>query len=81
MVDRHLRLGVDIPDQPATGLSALAVAAVMLPKDRSAPSETLDVTGMLLLSPGMAALLGGMSSLPGRRTLADPMCCCHRLPA
>lgn len=54
------------------GLSALAVAAVMLPKDRSAPSETLDVTGMLLLSPGMAALLGGMSSLPGRRTLADP---------
>ncbi|ASW91697.1 DHA2 family efflux MFS transporter permease subunit [Mycobacterium marseillense] len=54
------------------GLSALAVAAVMLPKDRSAPSETLDVTGMLLLSPGMAALLGGMSSIPGRRTLADP---------
>lgn len=54
------------------GLSALAVAAVMLPKDRSAPSETLDVTGMLLLSPGMAALLGGMSSLPGRCTLADP---------
>lgn len=54
------------------GLSALAVAAVMFPKDRSAPSETLDVTGMLLLSPGMAALLGGMSSLPGRRTLADP---------
>lgn len=46
------------------GLSALAVAAVMLPKDRSAPSETLDVTGMLLLSPGMAALLGGMSSSP-----------------
>lgn len=53
------------------GLAALAVAALMFPKDRSAPWETLDVTGMLLLSPGMAALLAGMSSLPGRRTLTD----------
>ncbi len=53
------------------GLIAFALAAVMLPKDRPAPSEALDVTGMLLLSPGMAILLAGLSSIPGRRTIAD----------
>jgi EmrB/QacA subfamily drug resistance transporter len=53
------------------GLSAFAVAAVMFPKDRPAPSETPDVTGMLLLSPGMAILLAGLSSTPGRRAIAD----------
>jgi MFS transporter, DHA2 family, multidrug resistance protein len=53
------------------GLSAVALAAVMFPKDRPAPSEALDVTGMLLLSPGMAILLAGLSSIPGRRTIAD----------
>lgn len=53
------------------GLSALALAAVLFPKDRPAPWESLDLTGMLLLSPGMAAFLAGMSSIPGRRTIAD----------
>lgn len=53
------------------GLGTFALAALMFPKDRPAPSEALDVTGMLLLSPGMAALLAGLSSLPGRGTIAD----------
>lgn len=53
------------------GLCAFAVAAVMFPKDRPAPSESLDVTGMLLLSPGMVILLAGLSSIPGRRATTD----------
>ncbi|KLO42163.1 DHA2 family efflux MFS transporter permease subunit [Mycobacterium nebraskense] len=53
------------------GLSAFALAAVMLPKDRPLPSEALDVTGMLLLSSGMVTLLAGVSSIPGHRTIAD----------
>jgi MFS transporter, DHA2 family, multidrug resistance protein len=53
------------------GLGVFALAAVMLPKDRPAPSEALDVTGMLLLSPGMVTLLAGLSSISGRRTIAD----------
>lgn len=54
------------------GLTACALAAVFFPKDRPAPSETLDVTGALLLSPGVATLLAGVSAIPGRRTVADP---------
>ncbi|WP_082960467.1 MULTISPECIES: DHA2 family efflux MFS transporter permease subunit [unclassified Mycobacterium] len=53
------------------GLGTVALAALMFPKDRPAPAEALDVTGMLLLSPGMAALLAGLSAVPGRGTLAD----------
>nr|WP_232078969.1 DHA2 family efflux MFS transporter permease subunit [Mycobacterium florentinum] len=53
------------------GLIAFVLAAVMFPKDRSAPSEALDVTGALLLSPGMATLLAGVSAIPGRHTIAD----------
>jgi EmrB/QacA subfamily drug resistance transporter len=53
------------------GLGALALAAVMFAKDRPAPSETFDFVGVLLLSPGVAALLIGVSSIPGRGTVAD----------
>ncbi|OBG60684.1 MULTISPECIES: DHA2 family efflux MFS transporter permease subunit [unclassified Mycobacterium] len=53
------------------GLVAVALAAVMFPKDRPARSETLDVVGLLLLSPGAAIFLAGVSSIPGRRTIAD----------
>ncbi|MEB4211736.1 DHA2 family efflux MFS transporter permease subunit [Mycobacterium sp. 94-17] len=53
------------------GLIAVALAAVMFPKDHPAPSEALDVTGLLLLSPGMAAFLAGLSAISGRRTIAD----------
>lgn len=53
------------------GLTAFALAAVMFPKDRSAPSEALDITGALLLSPGVAIFLCGVCSIPGRHTIAD----------
>ena len=53
------------------GLAAFVLAAVMFPKDRPAPSESFDVTGVLLLSPGVAIFLVGVSSIPGRHTVAD----------
>ncbi|OMC20029.1 DHA2 family efflux MFS transporter permease subunit [Mycobacterium colombiense] len=53
------------------GLTAFALAAIMFPKDRSAPSEALDITGALLLSPGVAIFLCGVCSIPGRHTIAD----------
>lgn len=53
------------------GLTAFTLAAIMFPKDRSAPSEALDITGMLLLSPGVAIFLCGVCSVPGRHTIVD----------
>jgi MFS transporter, DHA2 family, multidrug resistance protein len=50
---------------------ALTLAAVVFPKDQPTPSETLDVLGVLLLSPGLATFLYGVSSIPGRGTVAD----------
>jgi EmrB/QacA subfamily drug resistance transporter len=53
------------------GVAALILAAMILPRDQSAPSETFDFIGVLLLSPGVAAFLYGMSEIPGRDTMAD----------
>jgi EmrB/QacA subfamily drug resistance transporter len=53
------------------GLATFALAAILFRKDRPAPSEALDVTGLLLLSPGVAILLCGVSSIPARHTLVD----------
>ena len=49
------------------GIIGLAYAAVVLPKDDVEPSETLDFVGMLLLSPGLALFLYGVSSIPGAK--------------
>ncbi|WP_308217414.1 DHA2 family efflux MFS transporter permease subunit [Nocardioides sp. cx-173] len=46
------------------GIIALAYAWKVLPADRVEPSETFDWLGMLLLSPGLAAFLYGISSIP-----------------
>jgi EmrB/QacA subfamily drug resistance transporter len=46
------------------GVVALTFAAIVLPKDRSKPSEAFDFLGMLLLSPGLASFLYGVSSIP-----------------
>jgi EmrB/QacA subfamily drug resistance transporter len=51
------------------GLLALAYAAVVLPADRPTPSESFDFVGMLLLSPGLALFLYGVSSVPGEGTV------------
>ncbi|KLO29940.1 DHA2 family efflux MFS transporter permease subunit [Mycobacterium haemophilum] len=53
------------------GLFAFALAALVFGKDRPAPSETLDFIGVLLLSPGVATFLYGVSSIPDRGTVAD----------
>lgn len=54
------------------GLAAFVLAGIVFQKDRPTPSDTLDVVGALLLSPGVAILLAGISSIPGRHTVADP---------
>ncbi|MCA2214011.1 DHA2 family efflux MFS transporter permease subunit [Jidongwangia harbinensis] len=53
------------------GLVALIYAAVALPKDSPEPSESFDFVGMLMLSPGLALFLYGVSSLPETGTFAD----------
>ncbi|GAA4544579.1 DHA2 family efflux MFS transporter permease subunit [Mycobacterium paraffinicum] len=53
------------------GLATFVLAAILFTKDCPAPAEALDVTGLLLLSPGVAIFLCGVSSIPGRHTIAD----------
>ena len=50
------------------GLAALVYAWIVLPADSVEPSETFDWLGMLLLSPGLAAFLYGVSSIPEHGT-------------
>ncbi len=51
------------------GLGALVYAALVLPSDSPTPSETFDFVGMLLLSPGLALFLYGVSSTPETGTV------------
>ncbi|HEY0227346.1 MAG TPA: DHA2 family efflux MFS transporter permease subunit, partial [Mycobacterium sp.] len=53
------------------GVITIALAAIVFPKDHSAPSETLDLVGVLLLSPGLATFLFAVSSIPHCGTVAD----------
>ncbi len=46
------------------GAVALTYAFFALPKDTSHPGESFDFIGMLMLSPGLALFLYGVSSLP-----------------
>src|SRR3954469_10087477 len=50
------------------GLLALVLAFVVFRRDEPQPSEAFDVVGVLLLSPGLASFLYGVSSIPGRGT-------------
>jgi EmrB/QacA subfamily drug resistance transporter len=52
------------------GVVAFLAALRVLPKDRPEPSESFDLLGMLLLSPGLALFLYGVSSIPGAGTVA-----------
>jgi EmrB/QacA subfamily drug resistance transporter len=54
------------------GVIALVYAYVVLAKDTPEPSESFDFLGMLLLSPGLAAFLYGVSSIPSKGTANDP---------
>jgi EmrB/QacA subfamily drug resistance transporter len=53
------------------GIGALAYAAIVLPRDDVEPSESFDWLGMLLLSPGLAAFLYGVSTIPETGTVWD----------
>jgi EmrB/QacA subfamily drug resistance transporter len=46
------------------GIGAVVYAALVLPTDHVEPSESFDFVGMLLLSPGLALFLFGVSSIP-----------------
>jgi EmrB/QacA subfamily drug resistance transporter len=50
------------------GAVALVYAQFALPKDAPEPSERFDFVGMLMLSPGLALFLYGVSSLPENGT-------------
>ena len=50
------------------GAAALVYAWRVLPSDRPEPSESFDWVGMLMLSPGLALFLYGISSIPGEGT-------------
>jgi hypothetical protein len=51
------------------GAAALVYAALVLPSDSPTPSESFDFVGMLLLSPGLALFLFGVSSIPEEGTV------------
>ncbi|CCH80452.1 Multidrug resistance protein B homolog [Nostocoides japonicum T1-X7] len=50
------------------GIVALVYAFFVLPKDNPTPSESFDFVGMLMMSPGLALFLYGVSSIPGEGT-------------
>lgn len=51
------------------GAIALIAAIVIFPKDNPTPSESFDFMGMLMLSPGLALFLFGVSSIPETETV------------
>ena len=51
------------------GIAAIVYAWIVLPQDEVEPSETFDWLGMVLLSPGLAAFLYGVSSIPEHGTV------------
>ncbi len=53
------------------GAILLVLAASIFPRDRPRPSEAFDFVGMLLLSPGLATLLFGISSVPRHDSFTD----------
>jgi EmrB/QacA subfamily drug resistance transporter len=53
------------------GVVSVVLAVLIFAKDRPAQSESFDFIGMLLLSPGLAAFLYGVSSLPEHGSVTD----------
>ncbi len=54
------------------GIIAVIYALSVLPSDRPEPAESFDLVGMLLLSPGLALFLFGISSIPETGTVTAP---------
>lgn len=53
------------------GIIAVTYAFFALARDNPEPSESFDLVGMLLLSPGLALFLYGVSSIPREGTIAS----------
>ena len=72
LAHRHLQLEVDLPDQPADRARHDRPARRSCsPEITRRASETFDVIGVLLLSPGLATFLFAVSSIPRCGTVAD----------
>jgi EmrB/QacA subfamily drug resistance transporter len=54
------------------GALTLVLGARILPRDEPRPTEALDVLGLLLLSPGLAALIYGLARVPEHGGFAHP---------
>ncbi|HEV7194870.1 MAG TPA: DHA2 family efflux MFS transporter permease subunit [Pedococcus sp.] len=54
------------------GVIAVTYAYFALPRDHTEPSESLDLLGVALMSPGLALFLFGISSIPEKGTMNDP---------
>jgi len=52
------------------GIITIVYASFALPKDNVNPSESFDFVGILLMSPGLALFLYGVSSIPNTGTVA-----------
>ncbi|SFD01687.1 drug resistance transporter, EmrB/QacA subfamily [Nocardioides terrae] len=53
------------------GIVTIVYGFFALPKDNVNPSESFDFVGMLLMSPGLALFLYGVSKIPSTGTVAD----------
>ncbi|MFI6070674.1 DHA2 family efflux MFS transporter permease subunit [Actinoplanes sp. NPDC051343] len=58
---------------PPICLLAIVLAIRYLPRDTGRPGARLDITGLLLLSPGLAALIYGLSELGDRGGFGHPI--------
>ncbi|KUJ65232.1 multidrug transporter [Streptomyces albus subsp. albus] len=54
------------------GIAALALAARILPRTAGTPGRRLDVPGLLMLSPGLASFIYGLSTGAERRDFGSP---------
>ena len=59
------------------GVVALIYAFFALEKDDPQPSESFDFVGMALMSPGLALFLFGVSTIPGKGTIASANVWCR----
>ena len=74
-------LALDLPDQRADRhRRARLRLASCWPPTAPSPSESFDFVGMLLLSPGLALFLYGVSSIPGEGTVVSPKVLIPRHP-
>jgi predicted MFS family arabinose efflux permease len=59
------------------GAVAILLAWRLLPKDEPRPAEKFDFPGMLMLSPGLAAPIYGISNIPHHGGVARRTCGCR----